>query len=385
MVNNIKYLRYIVLTLCMTIVSACSATDVQNSSKQQSQKCSLVEKYQPDKATMCHAIFEDVVIQTIQKTDCPKLLERNFADYKLCSDWSIQPSDLKKIIQLSRIEPNPNVYLSYDNNAFYYSSKVTVGSKPYFLRIYPTGIIFISESLVDNDDSESFLGLACELDNCKKYFYEPFLGESIEDSSQELFSVLKQKTRPNVKLTKLDLSKYKFPTNQERCFKGDNECYVFHHAGTDFIYDENSNFLSKTSKQPDKLKRDKQVKIIFYNEKSDSFTSLNMKASKTSPLKDSLNLLLSGPPEEQQINGLTDSSLGIKQFSVKIKDNTAFINFIAPKDYKNLTNQSLDNFEYTVIETAKQFDTVNNVEICLDGMRNYKMVLLSNEEVVPCR
>ena len=255
--------------------------------------------------------------------------------------WSLSIDDLKHITPLIKEESSRNIYvmnsittcemefddIEIDNK----NCKVTLNAGAY------------GHAKCDDESEYSF---GCYEKECNRYFPFPFIDEETTDSDPVFTSP------PNT-------------LNGER-------------------YTKNyKNYINKMNKQ---LIKDKSaVKVFFENPNLDESGYVIRFVNKASPLKDSIQEYLNGLTPEEKKLGFESSNFGNDSFTVKIEDNIAKIHFTASDLTKDLKSpQQVIDFTMAITLTAKQFDTVDEAEICVNDTYNYQMSFLANEEPIDC-
>lgn len=96
------------------------------------------------------------------------------------------------------------------------------------------------------------------------------------------------------------------------------------------------------------------------------------------PLDQALKLLFKGTTEDERNRGLSDINLDLKFYSARIRNRTAQINLKLDAKYEENLEESwegggfrYDKFAEAVERTARQFDGVERVSICINGIGNY--------------
>lgn len=96
------------------------------------------------------------------------------------------------------------------------------------------------------------------------------------------------------------------------------------------------------------------------------------------PLDQALKLLTDGTTEDERNRGLTDINWDLKFYSARVRNRTAQINFKLNVKYEENLEESwegggfrYDKFVEAVEMTAKQFDGIERVSICINGIENY--------------
>lgn len=94
------------------------------------------------------------------------------------------------------------------------------------------------------------------------------------------------------------------------------------------------------------------------------------------PLDRALNLLLEGTTEDERNRGLSGINLDLKFYSARVRNRTAEVNLKLERE-ENVEESwegggfRYDKFVEAVEQTARQFDGVERVSICINGIENY--------------
>ncbi len=255
--------------------------------------------------------------------------------------WSLSTDDFKHIMPLVKEESSRNIYvmnsittcemkfdnIEIDNNI----CKITLNAGAY------------GHAKCDNASEYSF---GCYEKGCNQYFPFSFIDEETTDSEPAFASLA------------TTLNKEMYAKNYK-------------------------NYLNKMNKQLVKSKL--AVKVYFENPNLDDSSYVIRYVDKASPLKNSIQEYLNGLIPEEKKLGFESSNFGNDSFQVKIEDRVALISFTADNLTKDLRSpQQVIDFTANIGLTAEQFDTVDEVEICVNDTYNYQMSFLANEEPIDC-
>lgn len=125
-----------------------------------------------------------------------------------------------------------------------------------------------------------------------------------------------------------------------------------------------------------KGQRRKLVKVYFYHEPGEyiDLSPVKRSVSAVSPARAAITALLNGPTAEEQSRGFDGlaSASDFRIGSLKIKDGTARINFVASKTWAGFPGDTAPiRFKKAVELTLKQFPSVRNVVVTLNGEPNF--------------
>jgi spore germination protein GerM len=125
-----------------------------------------------------------------------------------------------------------------------------------------------------------------------------------------------------------------------------------------------------------KGQRRKVVKVYFYHEPGEyiDLSPVKRSVSPASPARAAITALLGGPTvseRRQGFDGLASAS-DFRIGSLKIKDGTAQINFVVSRTWTGFAGDLAPiRFKKAVELTLKQFPTVRNVVVTLNGDPNF--------------
>lgn len=89
--------------------------------------------------------------------------------------------------------------------------------------------------------------------------------------------------------------------------------------------------------------------------------------NKAAPLKPALEALFKGASQDEESQGFSSSTFGMKFEGVVLKNGIALVKFSQPKDQTNHGSQAPSVFIEAIEKTAGQFPTVKKVQVCAIG------------------
>lgn len=134
--------------------------------------------------------------------------------------------------------------------------------------------------------------------------------------------------------------------------------------------------ISSASPAAAKGQRRKLVKVYFYHEPGEyiDLAPVKRSVSPVSPARAAIIALLGGPTAAERSKGF-DGLASASEFSIgslKIKDGTARINFVASRTWAGFPGDTAPiRFKKAVELTLKQFPNVSSVIVTLNGDPNF--------------
>jgi|SRR5215831_726876 len=133
------------------------------------------------------------------------------------------------------------------------------------------------------------------------------------------------------------------------------------------IFNRKTNELTEDERQP----RTRDIKIYLWNARSNAariaLTAAVRQANSQAPLRPALEALFAGPTKEEEGNGLSSSTFGMKFAGVTLRNGIAVVKFSQPPSQTNYGSLGPMIFAQAIEKTARQFPTVRKVEICAVG------------------
>ena len=303
-----------------------------------------------------HAITTNQIDNTAQ----PKInlncqgFELDHDDYLLCDYWQ-KSNQLNKNISLKNFNKYHKINnirdLSPSDYAFYATTELTFNEIKYNAYIYPNSRITLEnpnkkvKSEMTGELENETTEYICQNQNCKSMFLWGYSDEGLAGESPKV-----------EEQSRLEYEKLLNSLNSNS-YKNDLEKGQTKGVMKAKIYMNNTD----TSKN----------KFVYRN------------VSSNSPLKDSIRSYLSGTTIEEAKQGYKANNLGIKDFNVNVKRHTAYINFRS-ENLEVESPQDVIDFDFNITKTAKQFSTINDVKICINGISNYQTTLFANEPIKQC-
>ena len=116
-----------------------------------------------------------------------------------------------------------------------------------------------------------------------------------------------------------------------------------------------------------KRSRLKKTLVYMWRVNEDILAALPRYVNPKAPLKPTLEALFSKPPDYEQELGYSSSTFGMKFEGVVLKNGTATVRFSQPPNETNYGTSGPFIFYEAIRKTARQFPSVNKVEICAIG------------------
>jgi len=115
----------------------------------------------------------------------------------------------------------------------------------------------------------------------------------------------------------------------------------------------------------------RDVKIYLWNTNSNTadvaLTAVVRQTNRLAPLRPTLEALFAGATKEEEGNGLSSSTFGMKFVGVTLQNGSAVVKFSQPPNQTNYGSLGPMIFAQAIEKTARQFPTVKKVGICAVG------------------
>lgn len=295
----------------------------------------------------------DKIIQPKVSLNCQDF-ELEHGDYLVCNYWQ-KSNRLNKNIDLKNFtryhEINFIRDLSPSDYAFHATTELTFDNIKYNAYIYPNSRITL-ENPNKKVKSEIAGGLVnesieyiCQNPKCE----EMFLWEYVDDGMADQYPQIEKK------------SSFQQSTLLES------------------LIEKSNNKDIKNIQQKGKL----TVKVGLKNIHKEKRQYVFRNVSPTTPLKEAIQAYLDGATAEEVKLGYQTDNLGINKFDVKINNKVANIAFFTDNLHIK-DEQEIIDFNYNIEMTARQFDSVKDVKICIKGISNYQNSYFGYEPKKKC-
>lgn len=277
-----------------------------------------------------------------------------YEDGLLCNYWQksnylSNGLDIKYFTKYREIHPISD--LGTSDYAYYATASLILDGITYYVNIYPSSWISLEnpnkkvKSKITGELENETNYYICQSPKCRSMFLWDYSDEGMVGQSPKIDEEVERKH--NILLEKL--------------------------------INESDNESIKIMKEEGKL----TVKVGLQNIYADKRQYVFRNVSSITPLRDAIQAYLDGATVDEEKQGYITNTLGIKDFNIKIKNHTAYINFRS-ENLEIKSPQDVVDFDHNITRTAKQFPNIKYVQICINGISNYQTTFFANEPIQNC-